>query len=846
MARRASTKQAINFAAFDSPGARVIDTPLHEEVQKSYGEYGYSVITARALPDARDGLKPSQRRIMFAMEQMGLRPDRGYVKSSRVVGEVMGKFHPHGDASIYDTMVRMAQEFQQNTPLIDGHGAWGTLDDGAAASRYTECRLAEVATLLVDGSDEETVDFKPTYDGSGLEPVVLPAAFANVLVNGADGIAVGMSTNMIPHNLGEVIAATRWLVTHPSAGLDKLMEFVPGPDLPTGAILLGLDAVRMAYETGRGVVRIRARVEIGPLAASRGRQAITITEFPYGIGPVKVIEAIQRQTADKRLQGIADVKTLTDMTTDGERMVIECRAGVNPQALLADLYRLTPMEVSFGINNNVLVNGKPQVLGLKALLEVFLDHRFEVVTRRTRYRLRKARERRHLVEGMLIALDNIDKVVQIIRSSQDTAQAKARLVSELTGVRVSLGGKVVTRSLDEVQAAHILDMPLRRLVNLEVESLRAQWAQLTEQMARLQAILDDDGLLRKIVSDELAAVAKAHAGPRLTSLIDGDLKQVLAASAPAGPLEVSDDPCQVVLSATGLLARTAAASEEVTETGRRRSVRTKHDVIAAAVHCTARGQVLLLTSHGRAVKTDVLTLPTLPEQAGIVSLRGGVAALEIVTGLRAGERVMGLATLSDGLPSGSAGVALGTRSGQVKLTRPEWPVRAEVFDVIGLADGDEVIGTAWLHDTHDTLVFISSDGQVLRFDAGKVRPQGLSGTGMAGISLSPNAHAVWFGAVRSDDNTHGEPQVVVSTGTQVKVTPLVHYPAKGRGTGGVATLRYLSGMNTTIQVAWAGTRPIGCTRSGDAVGLPEPDPRRGGSGIVVTGPDLLGHQIERE
>jgi DNA gyrase subunit A len=845
MARKASTKQTINLAAFDSPGARVIDTPLHEEVQKSYGEYGYSVITARALPDARDGLKPSQRRIMFAMEQMGLRPERGYVKSSRVVGDVMGKFHPHGDASIYDTMVRMAQEFQQNTPLIDGHGAWGTLDDGAAASRYTECRLSEIATLLVDGSDEETVDFKPTYDGSALEPVVLPAAFPNVLVNGADGIAVGMSTNMIPHNLGEVIAATRWLVTHPHAGLDQLMEFVPGPDLPTGGILLGLDAVRSAYETGRGVVRIRARVEIGPLAGSRGRQAITITEFPYGIGPVKVIEAIQKQTADKRLQGIADAKTLTDMTTDGERMVIECRAGVNPQALLADLYRLTPMQVSFGINNNVLVNGKPQVLGLKALLEVFLTHRFEVVTRRTRYRLRQAMQRRHLVEGMLVALDNIDKVVQIIRGSQDTAQAKARLVSELAGVRVGLGGKVVTRSLDELQAAHILDMPLRRLVNLEVESLRSEWAQLTDRMAGLQAILDDDGLLRKVVSDELGAIAKAHAGPRLTSLIDGDLKEVLAASVPAGPLEVADDPCQVLLSSTGLLARTAAESEEVAETGRRRSGRNKHDVIAAVVQCTARGQVLLLTSLGRAFKTDVLTLPPLPEQAGIVSLRGGIGASEIVTGLRAGERVIGLAPAGDPLVAGSAGLALGTRSGQVKVTRPEWPVRADAFDVISLAAGDDVIATAWLPDGQGTFVFVSSDGQVLRFDADKVRPQGLSGGGMAGISLGAGAHAVWFGAVRTDDTTHGEPQVVVSTGTQVKVTPLSQYPPKGRATGGVATLRYLAGMNTAIQVAWAGTRPVGCTVSGDAVQLPEPDPRRGSSGIATTGPDIVGHQIER-
>jgi DNA gyrase subunit A len=403
----------------------------------------------------------------------------------------------------------------------------------------------------------------------------------------------------------------------------------------------------------------------------------------------------------------------------------------------------------------------------------------------------------------------------------------------------------VTRTLDEVQAAHILDMPLRRLVNLEVESLRSEWAELTQRIAGLQAILDDDVLLRKVVADELGAIANAHAGPRLTSLIGGDLKEVLASSVPAGPLEVADDPCQVLLSSTGLLARTAAESEEITETGRRRSGRTKHDVMAAVVHSTARGQVLLITSLGRAFKTDVLTLPTLPEQAGIVSLRGGIAAREIVTGLRAGERVIGLAPVGDGLVAGSPGLALGTRSGQVKVAKPDWPVRSDEFAVIALADGDEVVGMAWLHGANDTLVFISSDGQVLCFAAGKVRPQGLSGGGMAGMSLGTEAKVVWFGAVRTDDTTHGEPHVVVSTGSQVKVTPLSAYPTKGRATGGVATLRYLSGMNMAIQVGWAGARPVGCTASGGAVELPEPDPRRGGSGVVMAGPDILGHQIER-
>jgi DNA gyrase subunit A len=364
-------------------------------------------------------------------------------------------------------------------------------------------------------------------------------------------------------------------------------------------------------------------------------------------------------------------------------------------------------------------------------------------------------------------------------------------------------------------------------------------------MAGLQAILDDNVLLRRVVSDELGAIAKVHSGTRLTSLVDGDLKEVLAASVPAGPLEVSDDPCQVLLSSTGLLARTVAESEEATETGRRRSGRTKHDVVAAVVHTTARGQVLLVTSQGRAFKTDVLTLPPLPERAGIVSLRGGIAASEIVTGLRAGERVIGLAPFGEGLVQGSPGLALGTRSGQVKITKPDWPVRSDYFEVIGLAEGDEVVGVAWLHEVTDALVFISSDCQVLRFDAGKVRAQGLSGGGIAGMSLGAAGQVVWFGAVRTDDTAHGEPQVVVSTGTQVKVSPLSEYPVKGRATGGVATLRYLAGLNAAVQVGWAGTRPVGCSMPGDAVELPDSDPRRGGSGVVMTGPDIVGHQIER-
>src|SRR4051794_10979107 len=460
MARRKGPQSRVDLSAFDRAGARVQDNPLVTEVEDSYLEYAFSVIHSRALPDARDGLKPVHRRILFSMSEQGHRPDRGYVKCARVVGDVMGRYHPHGDLAIYDALVRMAQDFSLNVPLIDGHGNFGSPDDGPAASRYTECRMSREAMHLVGELGEGTVDFKPNYDGSLEEPMVMPAAFPNLLDNGTSGIAVGMATNMIPHNLGEVVGAARWLIRHPTASLDKLMEFVPGPDLPTGGLLLGLDEVRRAYETGRGVVRMRGRVETGPLEGSRGRQAITITELPYGVGAEKVIEAItdevrgkpitsgprrgQRQAA--RLQGIADVKDLTDRE-NGTRLVIECKVGVNPQALLADLYRLTPLEQSFGVNNLVLVDGQPQTLRLKQLLEVFLAHRYEVVTRRSAFRRRKREERLHLVDGLLIALLDIDKVVRLIRAADNAQAAKEGLMKQF--------------KLSEIQANYILDTPLR-------------------------------------------------------------------------------------------------------------------------------------------------------------------------------------------------------------------------------------------------------------------------------------------------------------------------------------------------------------------------------------------------
>ncbi|WP_439659762.1 DNA gyrase subunit A [Lentzea sp. HUAS TT2] len=697
---------------------------------------------------------------------------------------------------------------------------------GGFVNHNTEARMSHAAMQLVGELNEDTVDFRPNYDGSLEEPTVLPAAFPNLLVNGTSGIAVGMATNMIPHNLREVVGAARWLITHPDASLDKLMEYIPGPDLPTGGILLGLDEVRKAYETGRGVVRMRAKVEIGPLEGSRGRQAITVTELPYGVGSERIVEKITDEVnKSKRLTGIADVKDLTDRE-NGIRLVIECKVGVNPQALLADLYRLTPMEQSFGINNLVLVDGQPQTLGLKQLLEVFLQHRYEVVTRRTKFRRRKREERLHLVEGLLLALLDIDKVIRLIRGSENAAAAKDGLMQQF--------------KLSEIQASYILDTPLRRLTKYDKLELETEQDKLRQEIAELTAILDDEGVLKKLVSTELAAVAKELGGDRRTSLIDGDLKEVLAASKPAGPLEVADDPCQVILSAAGLVARTAAESEEASE-GKRRAGRVKHDAVMAVVHSTARGQIILITNKGRAFKTDVLPLPVLPEQSGTVSLRGGMAASELVP-LDKGEKVVGIAPLD---PKDSPGIALGTKMGTVKVCVPEWPVRSDEFEVISLKDGDEIVGCTWLTDGSETIAFVSSDSSLLRYDAKLVRPQGLKGGGMAGINLSGDAYVVFFGAIRTDDDEHGEPMVVTSSGQSVKVTPFSEYPAKGRATGGVRSQRFLKGEDHLV-LAWIGSRPAGADDKGTPVELPAIDPRRDGSGHAHPGPDVIGHLIERD
>ncbi|MFE5712886.1 DNA topoisomerase (ATP-hydrolyzing) subunit A [Streptomyces sp. NPDC056501] len=814
MARR-STKTPPPDDAYEE---RILDIDVVDEMQGSFLEYAYSVIYSRALPDARDGMKPVQRRIVYQMGEMGLRPDRGFVKCARVVGEVMGKLHPHGDASIYDAMVRMAQPFSMRLPLVDGHGNFGSLgnDDPPAAMRYTESRMAPAALMMTESIDEDTVDFSPNYDGQEQEPVALPAAYPNLLVNGASGIAVGMATNMPPHNLGEVIAAARHLIRHPSADLETLMRFVPGPDLPTGGRIVGLSGIKDAYENGRGTFKIRATATVDNVTARR--KGIVVTELPFTVGPEKVISKIKDLVGSKKLQGIADVKDLTDRS-HGLRLVIEIKNGFVPEAVLEQLYKLTPMEESFGINNVALVDGQPLTLGLKELLEVYLDHRFEVVRRRSEFRRTKKRDRLHLVEGLLVALVDIDEVIRIIRESDNSAQAKERLMERF--------------SLSEIQTQYILDTPLRRLTKFDRIELESESDRLNGEIDELTGILDSDAELRKLVSAELAAVAKKFATDRRTVLLE-------SAGAPvaAVPLEVADDPCRVLLSSTGLLARTATAELPPVDPD---APRTKHDLIVSAVAATQRGDVGAVTSDGRLLRIAVIDLPQLPDTAATPNLAGGAPLSEFLS-LEPDESVVCLTTLDESSP----GLALGTLQGVVKRVVPDYPANKDELEVITLKDGDRIVGATELRTGEEDLVFITSDAQLLRYPAAQVRPQGRPAGGMAGVKLTEGAEVLSFTAVDPAADAvvftvaGSTGTLDASAGTSAKLTPFDQYPRKGRATGGVRCQRFLKGEDALI-LAWAGATPArAAQKNGTPVPLPTPDPRRDGSGVPLPQPvDVL-------
>lgn len=884
----------------------IVETPLNEEMSKSFLEYAYSVIYARALPDARDGLKPVQRRIVYQMGEMNLTPDRPYMKSARVVGEVMGKLHPHGDSAIYEAMVRLAQPFAMRLPLVDGHGNFGSLDDGPAASRYTEARLGPAALGMNADIDEDTVDFTPNYDNKLKEPTVLPAAIPNLLVNGGSGIAVGMATNLATHNLGEVVNAAKFLMAHSDATLEQLMRYVPGPDWPTGGTIIGRDGIREAYATGRGTLTTRAATHIEHVTARK--QAIVVTELPYMVGPEKVIERISDGVKNRKLEGISGAFDLTDRH-NGTRIVIEIKTGFDPHAVLVQLFKHTPLQDNFAMNNVALVEGRPHTMGLKEMLQVWVDHRRVVIRRRSEYRKKKALERLHLVEGLLLAMLDIDEVIQVIRTSDDADAAKSRLM--------------VVFDLDEVQAQYILDLRLRRLTKMNRIELEAERDDLKKRIEELTRILASAEALDQVVTDEMDEAVVKWGSPRRTVLLDADpdgtltpvvaqgagasgvsksaLEAVKAAttissaeadvaaaaaaakktgerSALTGALKIEDEPCVVMMSATGLIARTTPSAMDVFNARSTSDERLRDDQITTIFETSTRATYGLVTSAGRLVLAHVVDLPALPA-AATLSLKGGVQADELIgmtesTDPIRGERVItaiameqptsGKTSAKDESEDGGAAeakplpsLAIGTRNGVIKRWNREAPTTMDSWPVIDLKDGDEVVFAAVAEDD-DRLVFISSDSSLLTFEAKNVRPQGRTAGGMAGIKLAEGARVAAFNVVpagkvawtyEEGENglTSGSGAVVLTVagdsdalpGTEngaAKVTPLEMYPTKGRATGGVRSQRFLKGQNTLI-LAWVGLYPLhASTSAGSPVELPKPDMRRDGSGVDLASP----------
>lgn len=754
---------------------RILDVDVAQEMRQSFLEYSYSVIYSRALPDVRDGLKPVQRRIVYQMGEMGLRPDRGHVKSARVTGEVMGKLHPHGDGAIYDALVRMAQAFSLRLPLIDGHGNFGSLDDGPAAARYTEVRLTLASISLNESLDEDTVDFVPNYDAQLNEPEVLPAAFPNLLVNGASGIAVGMATNMPPHNLGEVIDALQLLLQKPKSSLEQIMELIPGPDLPSGGVILVGEGISEAYESGKGSFKMRAKVSIESVAPRR--TGLVITELPLSVGPERVIEKIRDGVNSKKLQGIHNVVDLTDRE-NGLKLVVELKSGVDPDSVIEALYRLTPLEESFGINNVALVKGRPQQLGLLDLLKLYLEHRLEVTTRRSRNRLEKRQARLHLIEGLQLAVINIDEIIEVIRSSDTAEEAKKRLIKVF--------------DLSDLQTEYILELKLRRLTKLSILELETEAEQLKREIEELKSILSDEKVLKKTISKELAEVRKLHANERRTELLDASGIEVR--KLPAQVKELADEPTVVTLSPTGLISRSETSG------------------MGLSIATSLRSDIGIVLSDGKAIQVHVSDIPE---------------AKAIAAGKFAGSKAKALGIIPW---SEEATFALGTASGVVKRITGPLPDKHEV-SLMSLKDDDFLVGVCQATDK-DTVGFVTSSANVLTFSAESVRPQGLPAAGMAGINTDDKA--IYFGKVIDGGNLVTAANSSSSLGKTdagtVKITPIKTYPKQGRGSKGVRCHKFLKGEDQLYFAKFAGVDTTIFDDSEKAIKAPAVESKRDGSG----------------
>jgi DNA gyrase subunit A len=741
-------------------GGNIEPRGLEEEMRSAYLDYAMSVIVGRALPDVRDGLKPVQKRVLYAMSEMGLNPSRKHVKCAQIVGRVMGEFHPHGDSAIYDTLVRMAQDFSMRYPLIDGHGNFGNIDGWpAAAMRYTEAKLEKLATEMLRDIDQDTVDFVPTYDGNAQEPVVLPARFPNLLVNGSSGIAVGMATNIPPHNLREIISATIAYIDNPAIDIDGLMEHVKGPDFPTAGLILGRDGIRDAYATGRGRVRVQGKAHIEPIG--QGKEAIVVTELPFQVrkgGDGGLLAKVRDLVLDKKIPEISDLNDESDR--HGMRIVIELKRDAIPKVVLNKLYKHTALQTTFGVNMVALVDGAPRTLSLKEMIGHYVDHQREVVVRRTKYELRRAEERAHVLEGLIIAQANLDEVIRLIRASRDPEEARTGLIE--------------TFELSLIQAEAILQLTLRRLTALEADKIKQEHADLVERIKELRDILGDEQRVYALIKDELGEIADAYGDERRTEIThaegDIDIESLIA-----------EQQMVISITHTGYIKSLPLATYRQQ---RRGGVGINgmdlkdEDYIEHLFVSSTHDYLLFFTNRGKVYRQKVYDLPEASRTA-----KG--RALVNVLPLREGERVQSVLSTRD-FTEGKY-LVFGTRNGIIKKTEfiaYNTPLKADGIIAINIRDDDELIAVRRTSG-EDDIIMVSRSGQAARFSEDRVRPMGRDTSGVRGMNVSQPGNLLLAMDVANDD----QELLVVTLNGYGKRTSISEYPAKGRDTMGVRTIQ---------------------------------------------------------
>ena len=740
---------------------RITDVKLTSQMRNSFLDYAMSVIVSRALPDVRDGLKPVQRRILYGMNELGVTPDKPYKKSSRIVGDVMGKFHPHGDSSIYEGLVRMAQDFSYRYMLVDGHGNFGSVDgDSAAAMRYTEARMSRIAVEMLRDINKDTVDFQDNYDGTEKEPTVLPARFPNLLVNGASGIAVGMATNIPTHNLGEVISAIHVLMKNPDATTEDLMKVLPGPDFPTGGVVMGKSGIRKAYETGKGTIIVRAKVDIEE--TKTGRQQIIVHEIPYMVNKAKLIERIAELARNKEIDGITDINDETDR--EGMRIVIDVRRDASAEVILNNLYKMTLMQTTFNFNMLAIVNGAPKILSLKEILQYYLQHQESVVRRRTEFDLKKAQQRAHIVEGLRIALDHIDEIIKIIRQSQTSEVAKSQLMEQF--------------GLSERQSQAILDMRLVRLTGLEREKIEAEYKKLMAAIADYKDILAHRERIQQIIYDELQEIQKKFGDKRRTELQVGDITNIEDEDL------IEEQDIVVTLTHNGYIKRLPVDEFKAQNRGGR-GVKGmgvhKDDFIEHLISSSTHDMLLFFTNSGKVFSMKGYEIPEYGRSAQ------GIPVINLLS-LSPDEKISAVINVSHKSNDEDKDLFFATKQGTVKRTPvAEFQnIRSNGLKAINLHENDELIAVEII-DHDQNLILGTHQGYSVSFNSSAVRSMGRAAAGVRGARLRPNDYLIGAGKLDPEDKV-----LVISANGYGKQTPASEYPIKGRGGKGIKTVNVTS------------------------------------------------------